>query len=84
MWQQKYVDRVQALEELLDSGAVEDFVVVNDGSVTTVAREVLQRAEWALKVVATNGRLLARRAWKDATEAIATLSEVRSATAGRA
>jgi adenylylsulfate kinase-like enzyme len=46
MWQQKYVARVQVLEELLDAAAVEDFVVVNDGAVTVAAREVLRRAHW--------------------------------------
>ena len=49
IWQQKYVDRVAALEDVLDKAAVEDFSVVTDGSrrVTDVAREILQRAGWA-------------------------------------
>jgi adenylylsulfate kinase len=47
-WQQKYVDRVEVLEDALDKAAVEDFAVANDGArpITEVAREILQRAGW--------------------------------------
>jgi hypothetical protein len=48
IWQQKYVDRIAILEDVLDKASVQDFSVVNDGSrpVTDVAREILQRAGW--------------------------------------
>jgi hypothetical protein len=45
--QAKYVRRVAELEKLLDVAGLEDFSVRNDNrSVTDVAREVLQRADW--------------------------------------
>jgi hypothetical protein len=47
VFQDKYVERVAALERELDAGTVEDFSVENDGRpVTEVARELLVRAGW--------------------------------------
>jgi len=47
MLQAQLVDRVAALERILDAAALEDFSLVNDGAaVTTVAREMLVRAGW--------------------------------------
>jgi hypothetical protein len=45
--QRRYVDRVAALEALLDAAHVEDFAVATDRRhVTDVAREMLARAGW--------------------------------------
>ena len=45
--QDQFVARVLDLEAALDTAALEDFSLVNDGvSVTDVAREMLQRAGW--------------------------------------
>ena len=47
MLQAQFVDRVAALEELLDAAGLEDFSIENDGvSVTAVARDMLVRAGW--------------------------------------
>lgn len=46
MLQEKFVARVAELERALDAAGVEDFALVNDGSVTDVAREMLSRAGW--------------------------------------
>ena len=47
MLQAQLVDRVAALERILDAAALEDFSIVNDGvPVTVVAREMLVRAGW--------------------------------------
>jgi dephospho-CoA kinase len=48
MWQQKYVDHVAILEDVLDRAGVEDFSIANDGTrpITEVAREILQRSGW--------------------------------------
>lgn len=45
--QSKYVNRVAALERLLDLAAIEDFSINNDQrTITEVAHEVLQMARW--------------------------------------
>src|SRR3954468_915702 len=47
MLQAQLVDRVAALDQLLDAAALEDFSIVNDATpVTTVARDMLVRAGW--------------------------------------
>lgn len=47
MLQEQFVDRVAALESLLDQASLEDFTLVNDGRpVTEVARDMLARAGW--------------------------------------
>lgn len=47
MFQQEFVNRAATLNAVLDSAAVENFVVVNeDRSPTDVAEEMLHRAGW--------------------------------------
>jgi hypothetical protein len=47
LWQQRYVDRVAALEARLDAAGVEDFSIqAGDRGVTDVAREMLERTGW--------------------------------------
>ena len=47
MHQDRLVVRSRVLDERMEAAKLENFVVVNDGrSVTDVAREVLQRADW--------------------------------------
>ena len=46
MLQDTLVARVAELNALLDAAELEDFSLVNEASVTDVAREMLARAEW--------------------------------------
>lgn len=46
MWQQKYVDRVATLNDVLDQAHLEDFAVRNEKSLTHVATEMLVKAGW--------------------------------------
>jgi hypothetical protein len=47
LFQRRYVERVAALEALLDAAHVEDFAIETDRRrVTDVAREMLARAGW--------------------------------------
>ena len=46
MLQDTLVARVAELDTLLDAAELEDFSLVNEASVTDVAREMLARAEW--------------------------------------
>jgi dephospho-CoA kinase len=46
MHREKFVARVADLERLLDAAALEDFTLLNSGSVTDVAREMLVKSGW--------------------------------------
>jgi hypothetical protein len=46
MLQETLVARVSELDTLLDAAELEDFSLVNEASITDVAREMLARAEW--------------------------------------
>jgi hypothetical protein len=47
MLRQRFIDRIETLESILDAAALEDFALTNgDGSITAVAHEMLVRAGW--------------------------------------
>jgi hypothetical protein len=47
MLQEQFLGRAKALEAILDDVHLEDFTIANEnGSVTEVARELLERAGW--------------------------------------